>query len=1082
MGLAIFKVLFNNYVNTNPKSTPMNPIKDRFRLAMLVVASILFVAFSPICVNAQSNLLRYPAISSNGQYVTFSYQGDIWIWSKSDGAKRLTIHEAYDHSPIFSPDGKEIAFGSDRYGNEDIFTMSIDGSMPKRVTYRNSSDMLTSWEAGKLLFESNRDFRALEWDREIQMVDAIGGTPYRAMDALGKYAALSPDGSKVAFVKGSCRIEREAFTGSANLDLWLYDLKSGEYTQLTTYEGNDYKPKWSDNNTLYFISSRSGKYNIYTMKVGDEPIQITKESALGIYDFDVSDNGDLIYTVGLDLKWKPNNSAAQIIKLTLPSDYRFDPVVAESFKSGVEEYAISPNNENAAIGIHGEIFGTPTEKEKDKTVNVSSHAYRDRDVQWMNDSTLIFASDRDGNYELYMAFSTDENKSDPVQSLKHGLRRLTKTVEHERNPAVSPDGKQIVFSSGRSFKHAMIAEDGSLKKQKTLFEGWNLPEQISWSPDSKWIAYSQTDLQFNDEIFILKLDGDSKPVNVSMHPKGDGSPVWSQDGTKLFFESDRNNGDRDIWFAWLTKKDWLKADADHVDGYYFDSDKKDEKKKDKKSVEVHIDVEGIHNRLVQLTSEPGTERIGGTDNKGEFVYFTATSSTGNGSDLYKIKWNGEDREAVTKNGTNPYAITTADLGNYMYYISRGRLQRFKTSNDKSEAVTFNARMKRDYRAEMNQMFDEGWRVIDQDFYDPNHHGRDWNELKKIWKPLCLSASTLSDFRIMFNRMLGQLNASHMGMYGSDRQETQSTITGLIGAEIKPVKQGIEVLRVIPGGPADRPQSMLAVGDVLTHINGQTLSEKENFYAHFEGTSGQEILLKVKAKNGMEREIAIRPVSSIGDLLYEEWVQSRQKLTESFSGGKLGYIHIRGMNMPSFERFERELMAAGYGKDGIVIDVRWNGGGWTTDYLMAVLNVRQHAYTIPRGASENLEKDKLKYRDYYPFSERLPLAAWTKASIALCNQSSYSNAEIFSHAYKNLDIGTLVGVPTFGAVISTGGERLIDGSLIRKPFRGWYVKKDNQNMDFAGAEPDIIIENDPNYRKAGDKQLQKAVKQLLTELE
>lgn len=187
-------------------------------------------------------------------------------------------------------------------------------------------------------------------------------------------------------------------------------------------------------------------------------------------------------------------------------------------------------------------------------------------------------------------------------------------------------------------------------------------------------------------------------------------------------------------------------------------------------------------------------------------------------------------------------------------------------------------------------------------------------------------------------------------------------------------------------------------------------------------------------------------------------------------------------MPSFERFERELQASGMGKEGIVIDVRFNGGGWTTDYLMAVLNVRQHAYTIPRGAAENLQDEHKKFKNYYPFSERLPLSSWTKPSVAMCNESSYSNAEIFSHAYKTLDIGTLVGKPTFGAVISTGGQRLLDGSYVRMPFRAWYVKATEENMENGPAVPDVIVDNAPDSKANGeDPQLKKAVEVLLEQL-
>ena len=208
-----------------------------------------------------------------------------------------------------------------------------------------------------------------------------------------------------------------------------------------------------------------------------------------------------------------------------------------------------------------------------------------------------------------------------------------------------------------------------------------------------------------------------------------------------------------------------------------------------------------------------------------------------------------------------------------------------------------------------------------------------------------------------------------------------------------------------------------------------------------------VLLGVTNSYLAQREVVIRPTSSLRTSLYQNWVQKQKALVDTYSKGRLGYIHIQGMNWSSFERFERELTASGLGKEGIVIDVRFNGGGWTTDMLMTVLNVRQHAYTVPRGAAKDLDKEHLKFKNHYPYGERLPLSALTKPSIALCNENSYSNAEIFSHAYKHLGHGTLVGQPTFGAVISTGSHRLMDGSRVRMPFRGWYVKATEEKMDY-----------------------------------
>ena len=332
-------------------------------------------------------------------------------------------------------------------------------------------------------------------------------------------------------------------------------------------------------------------------------------------------------------------------------------------------------------------------------------------------------------------------------------------------------------------------------------------------------------------------------------------------------------------------------------------------------------------------------------------------------------------------------------------------------------------------------------------------------------------------------MLGQINASHMGLNGGEnREDLQAERTGLLGVELKPQANGsLVVTAVTVDMPADREVSKLNIGDVITAVNGVELSANTNVYSLFEGTANDKIYLSVTS-NGADKEVFIRPQTSNRNENYYAWVKEQKELTEKYSGGKLGYIHIQGMDWTSFETFERELTAAGLGKEGIVIDVRFNGGGWTTDYLMAVLTVKQHAYTVPRGATNNLERDHTKFKDHYPYSERLPLAAWTKPSIALCNETSYSNAEIFSHAYKSLGIGTLVGVPTFGAVISTGATRLIDGSFVRMPFRGWYVKSTEKNMELGPAVPDVVVYNNPDDKaKASDSQLKKAVEILLSQL-
>jgi tricorn protease len=450
------------------------------------------------------------------------------------------------------------------------------------------------------------------------------------------------------------------------------------------------------------------------------------------------------------------------------------------------------------------------------------------------------------------------------------------------------------------------------------------------------------------------------------------------------------------------------------------------------------------------------------------------------ADLYSIKWDGTERSRITEGGVEPSNVRLTPNGEQVTFThSNGQLARVPTAKKELERLAFQASMEVNHDTEREQIFAEVSRALSQGFYDPNFHGDDWDSLRTKYRPWALQASTTQDFQDAVNLMLGELNASHMGYYGSDRAETQEERTGRLGVEVDPVENGVEVQRVVPRSPAARESSTLREGDVITAVDGTPISEAGNFYALMEGTVKEKVLLNVTGPEGEGRTVRIRPTGDLEEELYREWVEERKQLVEEYSDGRLGYIHVEGMNWESFEHFERELYASAHDKEGLIIDVRFNGGGWTTDYLMTVLNVRRHAYTIPRGATDNLQRNHEQFRAHYPFGERLPYAAWTKPTATLANENSYSNAEIFSHAFKNQGHGPLVGQPTFGAVISTGGTGLIDGSFVRMPFRAWYVYQTDENMEHGPARPDISVQNPPAIKAEGeDPQLRRAVEALL----
>ncbi|MFD1315842.1 S41 family peptidase [Namhaeicola litoreus] len=1059
--------------------------------------SILFCLSVVSFVFSQNSLIQNPSLNYDGTKIAFGLYGDIWVSDLAgNDLKRLTVHESYDGNPLWSEDGSLIAFQSDRYDNEDIFVVSSEGGVPKRLTFHSANDLITDFVGNEIIFNSSRNNVRVEREPQIQTLPIAGGTPVDRINSLGFDAVLSPDKSMIAFVKGHCRIEREAYRGSANRDIWIYHFKNNTYKKLTDFQGNDFHPQWADNSTIYYQSSESGKYNVRKLKidangnkVGGSEL-ITDFQDMGIFSFDLSGNGKKIILTKGDEVWliDPISKNKQQVKTEIQGDFTSYPIERKSVSGDIEELAVSPNGDYTAFVHRGEIFITENDKDKSRAINVTQSAYRDRMPFWLNDEVLIYVSDVSGNNEIYALSSDDAGEKNLFKTLKRKKKQLTNTAEEEGDPIISPDKKRIAFIRGNGkLVVANISSVGQISNELVLLDGWSKPSGLSWSPDSNWIAYSADNLDFNEEIFIQKIAPDSKPINVSFHPKNDMLPIWSNDGSKLGFTSNRNNGDFDVWFIWLKKEDWERTKEDWEEMESTDDNADDDKESKDKAETVmplQIDLEKIHERKEQVTGFAGGEFLRAISQDGKKFYYNSENGTrGNikiDSDLFEIKWDGKDKKELTSGDKEPRNVKVNDKYTYLFYTSKGKLNSLKLKDQKSESLPVSGYMDINYILETDQIFEEAWSAINHSFYDPDFHGQDWNRLKEVYKALAMKASTRRDFMQVFNRMLGQINASHMGMYREEeRTDLQKDLTGKLGITVRQLENGtVKVEKVTDLMPADKTTSKLFVGDIITHVNGIELVSGKNFYELFNHLDNQKIYLDVIGKNG-KREVVIRPTSSDRDEKYLDWVNERKRLTDNYSNGKLGYIHIQGMNWESFEVFEQELAVAGEGKEGIVIDVRYNGGGWTTDYLMAVLNVKQHAYTIPRGAAENVKKDHQKFRDHYPFHERLPLSSWTKPSVAICNQASYSNAEIFSHAYKSLDLGDLVGVPTFGAVISTGGRTLIDGSYVRIPFRGWFVKESGGNMEYTPAVPDIIVEDFPDSQAKGDDpQLRKAVDSLL----
>ena len=732
------------------------------KIYLVIFLSLIF-AFQ---LTAQENpIVRFPSLNPDGSKISFSYQGDIWTMPASGGvARRLTIHESYESKPQWSPDGKQILFQGNRFGNNDLFVVDVDGSVPKRLTYHSTNDGDARWGSdGQIFFNTRRAFQQVEREQEIHSISKNGGTPQRVLDAVGLMPSPSPDGNYIALIKGNCRVQREAYTGPAHRSLWLYNNKGKTYMELTDFIGQEVYPDWGGGE-IYFLRAVNGRYNIFKLNLDadgknpDRIVQLTDFKDEGIRYFDVSEDGStIVFERGVNIFTMSTKTRkpSKALKIQASQDYRFDPIEHKTFSNSATDFSLSPNEKQIAFIVRGELFVKLNNKEKKRSVQLTDHPFRDKEPVWLNDTTLLFVSDRDGKFDLYAIHSSDAKEPNLFKTFKRSIKKLTNGADDEEQMVISPDRKKIAYRRGRGILVvADISPQGSLINEKILMDGWTTPNGVSWSPDSKWLAYAASDLEFNREIYIHQADGSQKPVNVSLHPRSDSSPKWSRDGSKLGFLSTRNNGDTDVWFVWLKKEDWEKTRQDWEDA---DDEKpnkgkgkKVDKKKDEKIKPVKIDFEDIHERIEQVTRIAGNEGNLMVSKDGESFYFTTNGGGRQGSpgsaSLMSIKWSGEDVKTVV----GKIAISNLSLdkeGKHLYGIKRGgSFTKIKIEGGKQEGLGFQAKLDIDHKQERQQIFEEAWRRLRDGFYDPNFHGQNWDQLRTKYYDRCMNASTRQDFQ------------------------------------------------------------------------------------------------------------------------------------------------------------------------------------------------------------------------------------------------------------------------------------------------------------------------------------------------
>lgn len=648
-------------------------------------------------------------------------------------------------------------------------------------------------------------------------------------------------------------------------------------------------------------------------------------------------------------------------------------------------------------------------------------------------------------------------------------------------PMPSPDGKKLLYKQSRG---DLVLHDLESDTSRVILESWSDPDVI-WAADSTHVVYAVSDLNFNSDIFLLDTrldeDGDAmKPTNLTRHPDIDHSPQLSADGKVLTFLSERDNNN----WEWDVYSINLDRDLDgmrryELDSYYSNAAKaaKDIKPLDKdEPVEIEpfeFDVDDAYLRVRRMTSTPESEGNLTMSPAGTRIAFTQ------GGSFVSVDQYGEEKKTVTSGSVSDAQFNLN--GSAISFIHSGQAKSAKPTGGDATTYNINGKLRIESQAELAQKFDEASARFGMNFYHPTLKGLDWPALTERYKSLVMQTRTNPEFHRVMNFMFGELDGSHTGIRGGDGFSAPSANTGYLSIDWTPQFNGYRVDRIYSHGSADKMDDGLQVGDVITAIGDHNLvaGPLQSLHAALLDTNGQELLVEYLRQNEETNEFEtnfgmITPISFSANsvIRYRQEVLDRQEEVDSLSDGKLGYLHIRSMGAPSVRDFERDLFAAADGKEGLIIDVRDNGGGWTTDVLLASLTAPTHAYTIPRGANPDLVQP-----DSYPRDRRL-IYAYSRPIVVLINENSFSNAEIFAHAIRTSKRGRLVGVPTFGGVISTGSFSLIDGTTVRRPFRGWYLP-DGTDMENNGAEPDVFVRQLPGDEAGGlDPQLDAAVNDLL----
>ena len=1072
-----------------------------------------------LSLSAQPLWLRHNVISPQGDKIAFCYKGDVYVVNTNGGkALQITTNAAYDGDPIWSPDGKQIAFATDRNGNFDIYLVPAEGGAPLRITTNSATEIPLAFSPdGKEIYFSAQIQKAAEnvqfasgWITELYKVSTEGGRPEQVVAVPVSSMSFDKDGKSFLYYdrKGSENVWRKHHVSSVARDVVYYNAKKKTHTILTTNVGEDRDPRYLPGfKDVVFLSERNnGSFNVYKAPANNlEQVEaVTNFTTHPVRFLSVANDGLLCYGYMGEIYTQRIGSGPQKVNIEIVNDQALEQLVKQDFK-GIGDFDLSQDGKLIAFISRGELFVTGVD-EYATTKQITHTAQAERNPSFSKDGrSIVYASERDGYWNLYQA--TIERKEDynfayatlieekPLFD-NDGIERIA--------PCYSPDGKEIAFIENRN---VLKVYNVASKQVRQITDGCQHYEtddygfSYEWSPDGQWFALTLISHMRDpySDIGIVKADGSKTIYNITESAYIDGSPHWAMEGNAIIYRSNRYGmrshaswgSQNDAFIAFLNqdaydkfrlskeeyallketekgKKDDKKDEAKKEEKSDKKKGKKDDKKeekndeKPKETKKIEVDLEHLQDRVIRLT--PMSSNLSGMalSNDGEKFYFM--TSFEKGYDLWEMDVREKSMKITKKLGQGGAQLRMN--GDNLFVLSGNNLQKLDKGG-KSTSIKYDATMEMNLAQEREYMFDHVFLQIEKRFFMKDHHGVDLALMKEAYQPFLPHINNNYDYSEMLSEILGELNVSHTGSGYRPGSKGDATAEFGVLLDLDYKGDGLKIAEVVEGGPFDKNKSKVKAGCIIEKIDGVEITKDMDYYPLLNNKRGKTVLVTIK-DGGKTWEETVKPIShgAMNDLLYDRWVKHNEETVKKLSNGRLGYVHIKSMGDASYRDVYSQILGKYNLCDGIVIDTRFNGGGRLHEDIEILFSGEKYLEQVINDSVACV----------------MPSRRYNKPSVMLIGEANYSNAHGTPWVYKYKKMGSLVGMPVPGTMSSVTWETLQDPSLyFGLPVVGYRTEQGNW-LENTQLEPDIKVRNTPEKMAEGvDEQLEAAVKELLKEV-